>query len=143
MVSQRSVSLECLRSCGRRRGSRFVSLLIAVAGCAALAPGVSNAATVVYERHPGDNETLDGNLWVSDDGASPSVLPIWGVNPVLSPEGRRILYADDSSLFVTDVGGNQTQEILEFACFCWPNAQWEHDGQGIVTDDYPRTRTSS
>jgi hypothetical protein len=96
----------------------------------------ANAETYVYERE--DSE--EGDLYVQEDGEELQRLPIFGGNPSLAPDARRIVYwsqDETSDLMMTDLDGHGPHEILPWAAAnqLYAPLSWAPDGSGLIVSD--------
>jgi Tol biopolymer transport system component len=96
-----------------------------------------DASTYVYQDDgPPEASNTPGDLWVSRNGQPASLLPIWGDEPSLSPDGRRIAFTDSAvgglGYFITDTGGHSVQQIGASPGWIPQRPQWEPDGRGLI-----------
>jgi Tol biopolymer transport system component len=117
---------------------RFVQVwLLALAAVVVVTPtATAYAETYVYEEVPPSGQSADGDFWVTEDAATPRLLPIWGENPALDPTATRVVYSNHGSLYLTDLQGATPEHVIDTApqCLCTPMPQWYPDGQSIITD---------
>lgn len=83
-----------------------------------------------FESHP-----YDGNLWLQDAEEEVELVPVWGSNPALAPDGNRIAYSDFSDVYITDTNGSQERLAFEALpeWFGTPTSAWTSDGT-LISD---------